>query len=52
MKFCEALGVKDVSKHITQEDMKVKVEEYFQDNPDTSVLFVFEDIEYYVETTR
>ena len=32
--------------------MKLKVEEYFQLNPDISVLFVFEDIENYVETTK
>lgn len=29
-----------------------KVQEHFKENPNLSILFIFEDIDYYVETTR
>jgi hypothetical protein len=29
-----------------------KVADYFKEHPNSSVLFLFEDIDYYVETTK
>ena len=52
MKFCEALGLKDFDRQITSNEFTNKVTEYFQSEPNLSILFVFEDIDYYVETTR
>ena len=51
-KFCEALGLEDADKQVTSSEFTNKVQEYFLANPDLSILFVFEDIDYYVETTR
>ena len=53
MKFLEAIGLRDAeNKNITSSEFTNKVQEYFQHNKDLSILFVFEDIDYYVETTR
>ena len=37
---------------MTSNEFTNKVQEFFQENKDLSILFVAEDIEYYVETTR
>ena len=52
MKFCEALGLRDFDRQITSNEFTNKVTEYFKSDPNLSILFVFEDIDYYVETTR
>ena len=52
MKFCETLGLKEESKSFYSTEMTQHVQEYFTRNPDCSVLFIFEDIDYYVETTK
>lgn len=51
-KFCEALGLKELDKQVTSNEFTNRVQEFFQENKDLSILFVAEDIEYYVETTR
>ena len=50
-KFCEALGLDNASQ-LTSIEMQQKVIEYFNAYPDLSILFIFEDIDYYVETTK
>ena len=51
-KFCEALGLKELDNKVTSSEFTNQVQEFFQENQDLSILFVAEDIEYYVETTR
>ena len=46
-KFCEALGLRD-SKQLTSVEMVEKVKEHFEELPNLSILFIFEDIDYYV----
>jgi hypothetical protein len=29
-----------------------EIKKYFEENPNVSVLFILEDIEYYIETTK
>ena len=48
-KFCEALGL---DRSITAIEMVEAVHNYFESNPELSILFIFEDIDYYVETTK
>ena len=48
-KFCEAFGIKGI---VTGDEMYATVTQYFIDSPDMSILFIFEDIDNYVETTR
>ena len=51
-KFCEALGLRDLDSKVTSNEFTNRVQEYFQENKELAILFVFEDIDYYVETTR
>ena len=51
-KFCDALGLKEEAKGLTAMEMVAKVQEYFEECPGMSILFIFEDIDYYVETTK
>lgn len=51
-KFCDALGLKDAARGLTGMEMQQKIVEYFELNPNLSILFIFEDIDYYVETTK
>ena len=51
-KFCEVLGLRSEGGKITSVEMEQKVVEFFQQNEALSVLFIFEDIEYYVESTK
>lgn len=52
-KFMYALGLKNVKKgETTSIEMYAKVREYFAENPNLTVLFIFEDIDHYVETTK
>ena len=52
MKLCETLGLKEESKSFYTVEMISHLQDYFVRNPTTSVLFIFEDIDYYVETTK
>ena len=52
-KFFEALGLKESNKNIvTSVEMVENINKFFEDNEDISVLFIFEDIEHYVESTK
>ena len=52
-KFCEALGLSSSgSNQLTSVEMVEKVQEYFADQENLKVLFILEDIDYYVETTK
>ena len=50
-KFCEALGLKDC-KTLTSIEMLKKIEDYFVQQKDLSICFIFEEIDSYVQTTK
>lgn len=53
-KFLSALGLtKGVRKaETTSLEMYAKVQEFFKNNSEVVLLFIFEDIDHYVETTK
>ena len=52
-KFMNSLGLKGVKKgETTSIEMYAKVREYFAEHPHETILFIFEDIDHYVETTK
>lgn len=52
MRFCETLGMQSQMKAFYTVDMITEIQKYFQDNPHVSLLFVFEDIDYYLQATK
>ena len=50
-KFCEALGLKDC-KQLTSVEMLKKIEDYFVQEKNLSICFIFEEIDSYVQTTK
>ena len=51
-KFCQILGLAGQQGEFYTVEMINRVQEFFSKNPNISVLFLFEDIDYYVETTK
>ena len=52
-KFFDALGLTGIDLGQTQGvEMNAKVSEYFAQHPGLTVLFIFEDIDFYVESTK
>lgn len=52
VKFTEALGIKDqANKHQTVELIET-VKEMFENNKNLCVIFVLEEVDHYIETTR
>lgn len=51
-KFCETLGISCHKDQFFTVEMINSVQQWFTDNPNSCVLFLFEDIDYYVETTK
>lgn len=51
-KFCETLGIKCQKDQFFTVEMINSVQQWFTDNPNSCLLFLFEDIDYYVETTK
>lgn len=50
-KFCEALDMKQVTKNYTVE-MIDEVQKYFQEQDDLCLVFILEDIDFYIESTK
>jgi hypothetical protein len=51
-KFAELLGIHNSKQELNSNSMVEIIKEYFQENPNVNVLFVLEDIDYYVENTK
>lgn len=51
VKFCEALKLDNISKNYTIE-MIEHVQEYFKTQNNMCLLFILEDIDFYIETTK
>ena len=51
-KMCEVLGVKEQSKSFHTVEMIESLQTFFDNNKNCSVLFIFEDIDYYIATTK
>jgi len=52
MQFCETLGLKEQSKQFYTVEMISEIQKYFTENKKVSLLFVFEDIDYYISETK
>lgn len=52
MRFCETLGMQSQMKTFYTVEMITEIQKYFQANPNVSLLFVFEDIDYYLQATK
>jgi Cdc6-like AAA superfamily ATPase len=52
LKLCESLSLKQFSSAFHSLEMMNYIKEYFDNNPNMSVCFILEDIDYYVETTK
>lgn len=50
--FAECLGMENNDKQILATDMQAKMSKYFEDHPEVSVLFIFENVEYYIENSK
>jgi origin recognition complex subunit 4 len=50
--FAECLGMDNADKQILAHEMQAKMEQYFKTRPDISVLFVLENVEYYIENSK
>lgn len=51
-KFCESFNLDTKDRGVTQEDLKNSIVEQQERFPDYKVLFIFEDIDFYVESTK
>ena len=51
-KLCDSLKLKHAAKAFHQLEMMNYISEYFELNPGINVLFILEDVDYYVETTK
>lgn len=51
-KLCEALKLKAAQKAFYTIEMVDHIKEYFEKNQNVSVLFILEDIEYYIQTMK
>ena len=52
MKLSDSLGLKHAQQAFHSLEMVNHIKEYFELNPNISVCFILEDIDYYVETTK
>ena len=52
IKLCESLQLKQFSSAFQSLEMINHIKSYFEKHPNTSVCFILEDIDYYVETTK
>lgn len=52
IKLCESLRLKQQQKGFHSLEMITLISKYFEDNSKISVLFILEDVDYYVETTK
>jgi len=50
--FAEWLGMDNSDKQILAHEMQARMEQYFQSRPEVSVLFILENVEYYVENSK
>lgn len=50
-KFCEALNLKSVDKNYTIEMIEM-VQKYFDEQKDICLLFILEDIDFYIESSK
>ena len=50
--FAEWLGMDNTDKQTLAFDMKSRMEEFFKQRPGISVLFILENVEYYVENSK
>lgn len=50
--FAEWLGMDNCDKQILAHEMQSRMEEYFKSRPEMSVLFILENVEYYVENSK
>lgn len=51
-KFAECLGLKARKNEMNSSEMVELMKDYFETNKQVKVLFVLEDIEFYVENTK
>lgn len=52
MRFCEILGLQDKSKQFYTVEMITEIQKYFEANKDLALLFIFEDIDFYIQETK
>mmetsp|Transcript_39869 Transcript_39869/g.38424 ORF Transcript_39869/g.38424 Transcript_39869/m.38424 type:complete len:130 (+) Transcript_39869:201-590(+) len=52
MKLSESLNLKSYKNTFNTQDMVETIKTYFESHPHVVVLFILEDIDYYVETTK
>ena len=50
--FAECLGMDNIDKQILAHEMQSRMKQYFTNHPEVSVLFIFENVEYYVENSK
>ena len=50
--FAECLGMDNADKQVLAHEMKERMQEYFKCHPEVSILFIFENVEYYIENTK
>ena len=50
--FAEWLGMDNIDKQILAHEMQARMQQYFKAHPEVSVLFIFENVEYYVENSK
>lgn len=51
-KFCEALNMKHLKDKNQTVEMINQVQEFFEAQSDLCLLFILEDIDYYIESTK
>ena len=52
MQFCETLGLNEQSKEFSTGKMITEIKKYFAKNEKAKLLFVFEDIDYYIKKKK
>ncbi|CAI2364244.1 unnamed protein product [Moneuplotes crassus] len=50
--FAECLGMDSVDKQGLSQEMKERMEDYFKQFPNIAVIFILENVEYYVENSK
>ena len=52
MKFCEVIGLQAQAKQFYTVEMITQIQDYFTEHPEVSLLFIFEDIDFYINETK
>lgn len=52
MRFCEVIGLAQKQKEMYTVEMITEIQKYFEANSHVCLLFIFEDIDFYVQETK